>query len=528
MNEMHFSAFQRTSTSVPGLCRRIAILCGIGLAAIAAAGCSDSGDDDAGSLAGVAVWEEHSCRIPIPEGLAATDFRCGALTVPADWDAPNGSMISFEVAVLISSGGAPDPLVFFGGGPGVWNLQSYLQAQSTTALAPIANERDIVFFDQRGNGLSEPGLSCPEVDERTLEAYSQIIDARGDAEAFLAGYRQCHARLTGAGIDLSVFNSYQLARDVSALMDALGYTDYNVYGISYGGRQAQVLVRERPDGIRSLILDSTTMPEISFGAAWAPNFERSLDVLFDQCAASAACSGANPDLRQSMITAVDLYNETAHYSPTVLEDGTPQDVYVTGDRFAGGLQTALYRAEFYSVLPTVISTAAAGVTTLIDAFVPNLVATGGIDRGLYASMLCAEEIPFDTEESLRAPLAELTSQFAQPLFEINGGYFIEMCDIWQVPARPAVETEPVVSDIPALVLSGEFDPATPPAYGEKAAANLLNSQYFLFRGIGHGVLRSEVAEDGVTCSQQIMLDFLDDPQATVDGSCTEALTGPFE
>ncbi len=47
----------------------------------------------------------------------------------------------------------------------------------------------------------------------------------------------------------------------------------------------------------------------------------------------------------------------------------------------------------------------------------------------------------------------------------------QACKIWNVPAAPAVENQAVTSDVPTLVFSGEFDPITPPAYGQASGAN---------------------------------------------------------
>jgi pimeloyl-ACP methyl ester carboxylesterase len=91
----------------------------------------------------------------------------------------------------------------------------------------------------------------------------------------------------------------------------------------------------------------------------------------------------------------------------------------------------------------------------------------------------------------------------------------------------------VASDIaalmPALVLSGEYDPVTPPTDGAQVASNLSMGQYLLFNGLGHGVLRGDIARSGqLSCAQKILFQFLDEPELVVDDSCVEELPGAFD
>jgi pimeloyl-ACP methyl ester carboxylesterase len=496
--------------------------------------CSDSNNSKPGATATdtgfEGAWREHECDLAIPDGLVADDFRCGTFIAPKNWDFPDGEKIGFEVAVLKArnSPAKPDPFIVFGGGPGQWNLKAAMVPNyAGSVLSPVSEMRDVIFFDKRGGGLSAPNLFCPEYFDQFFESYSVIADAEADADALLIGLQACHTRVTSEGVDVSHFNSYQVASDIAALMHALAYDTYNLYGGSYGALEVQVMVREHPESIRSFILDSPTIPDMN--ALIAVSFERSLGVLFDTCNASISCASMYPVLRKTLTDAVNQLNETPHYSPVTLPDGAVQDVYVTGDRLLVGLHQALYRADLIPLLPAFIGNTAAGDMSLLDAFVPQLLQTGGYDWGLYAATLCAEEVPFYDAELISEARQQLNPLFSDPLYYFFTHVRIKMCDFWQVATRSDIEIEPVISDLPALVLSGEYDPITPPSDGEKAASNLSNSHYFLFNGLGHGVLRSNAAEPGeLSCAQQIVTNFLDNPKSAVDGSCAAELPGAFD
>ena len=95
---------------------------------------------------------------------------------------------------------------------------------------------------------------------------------------------------------------------------------------------------------------------------------------------------------------------------------------------------------------------------------------------------------------------------------IEYGYFA-ICENWPVEkADPAVR-QPVISDIPTLILAGEFDPVTPPEYGQMVAEHLSNSNFFEFPTIGHSVA---VANE---CARSIAAAFLENPNTRPDASC---------
>src|SRR5690606_14952232 len=83
--------------------------------------------------------------------------------------------------------------------------------------------------------------------------------------------------------------------------------------------------------------------------------------------------------------------------------------------------------------------------------------------------------------------------------------FYTLCEQWPTFSPAADQNLPVVSPIPTLVLSGEFDPITPPNWGRMVANDLPNSQFFVLAGVGHGVARSN------DCGMALVLAFLDNP-----------------
>jgi pimeloyl-ACP methyl ester carboxylesterase len=123
------------------------------------------------------------------------------------------------------------------GGPGgSGGLQSSFVQQAATW--PLAGRRDIVIYDQRGAGLSEPAV-CPGLAERNDLALPERV------RAFLT---DCVATLRQAGRDPAAYNTQENAADAIDLRKALGYARSDIYGVSYGSRPAQELMRARWEG----------------------------------------------------------------------------------------------------------------------------------------------------------------------------------------------------------------------------------------------------------------------------------------
>jgi hypothetical protein len=97
---------------------------------------------------------------------------------------------------------------------------------------------------------------------------------------------------------------------------------------------------------------------------------------------------------------------------------------------------------------------------------------------------------------------------------IGDGYDLrEDCAMWNVEPLGEEVSAPVVSDIPTLILSGEFDPNTPPGGGSLVAETLSRSYVFTFPGVGHNVVGNSL------CAQSMVLDFLAEPTEEPDAGC---------
>lgn len=456
-------------------------------------------------------FEPSDCWFDVP---ADQTVECGYVVVPELHANPDGPTIKLAVAVFKALGDQPqpDPVMMLSGGPGEKALENAVVVAGM--LAPVFPDRDFITFDQRGVGNSEPSLECPEWRE-TFMASMDSPDPNLDKEynALIA----CSDRLAEEGINFAAFNTTENAADVADIQAALGYEQVNLFGASYGSLLAQVTMRDHPEGIRSVILDSVLPTGASVLVDSSVTTEDALTRLVDACAADEACNTTYPDLQQVLFDTIDRLNAEP-VSLTIQNPltGESYDVLMTGDAMLGNLMFFLYQTSVLPVLPQAIYDVYNGdyalMTQLSGTF---LVAIDALTRGMQYTVSCTEDLVGRTPEQYLEILADLPPQYrgrADIEDMIEYGPF-GICAGWPVEEVDPAFKEPVVSDLPSLVLAGQFDPVTPPRYAQQVADTLSSSYSYEFPGVGHSVLL------GSTCAQEIAQDFVQDPTTEPDVSC---------
>jgi pimeloyl-ACP methyl ester carboxylesterase len=352
--------------------------------------------------------------------------------------------------------------------------------------------------------------------------------AEEEAAQTLTALRACHDRLVGEGVNLAAYTSAASAADLQDLMIALGYERWNIHGGSYGTRLALTAMRDTPEHIRSVVLDSTAPVQEKGTVNFAPHLAHALNRLFAGCAADPACDAAYPNLEETFFTLVrELDRAPATLRPIDPATGEAVDVVLTGERLVLAMRQAMLRTEFIPVLPVLIANAADGNYALLTAGYSTLRENFDYAWGMSYSVWCSEEVPFVTPEVVAEVTEGVRPEIRDVALTLVTRFRQDACVFWDVPPPAAFENEPVASDIPTLILAGEYDSATPPHNGEQAAQTLSRSHYFEFRGFAHQVLRAVSSETArPRCAMQLVSAFLDDPLAEPDGSCVENLEAP--
>jgi pimeloyl-ACP methyl ester carboxylesterase len=475
-------------------------------------------------------------------GLATTPCQfspsagvtCYTLTVPEDRAKPAGAKVQLAIAVIKSaSGGANTPPVFFlQGGPG-GNAIDFFASEVTQynvswgqVGSAIFGNRDVILLDQRGTGYSKPSLACSEINALQYQTDSNAPIAQ-QIQQQNAAISACQSRLTGNGITLNAYTSYTDANDVHDVIDALGYSSVDLYGVSYGTRLALEVMRSFPQRVRSVVLDSTVPAQLGLLTNLPYATARVFKTLWDGCAADAACNAKYPNLEQT------FYDDYAALNANPITFQTRDQTYgdpkyqqnftvlFNGDSLANLLFTAFYDVLAIPDLPKMLAQLKNGDSTLAASYFGQLMFDSSVNWGMYYSVECAEDVDLTTDAQLTKAAADFPAPIRQDqLASLEGE--LQGCQLWGVKAASASESQPVTSSIPTLILEGQYDPVTPPSNGDLVAQTLSKSYTFLFPGIGHGVMFS----DATFCATKVTQAFWASPTSKPNASCLSGVPAP--
>jgi pimeloyl-ACP methyl ester carboxylesterase len=462
--------------------------------------------------------------VPAPTGLprfastdcwfkepAGRDVECGWVTVPEDHAKPDGKTIQLAVARFKSDAASPepDPIVYLHGGPGGSILKSNIMEQFDLLFGPLLAKRDLILFDQRGIGYSQPALDCPELVELAFDMLDEDLNAAESEDLNNKALLACRDRLSQQGINLDAYNSVQNAADLEAMRKALGYEKVNLYGISYGTRLALTALRDQPSGIRSVIIDSVYTPQEDLFAAVPANGARAIEALFAACAAEAGCNESFPNLSQTFFDLKAKLDQAPVKFDVSLKSGEKKDMLLNGDGLVALVFQAMYDSTALPLLPRLISDINRGnydlAAVLEGALLDELDTTS---TGMQYAVQCNEEVPFARQSAIDDALKQYPAYAALVSLDV-----IDTCKAFGVKPADPVENQPISSDVPTLAISGEFDPITPPSWAEAAVKTLSKSFYFNVPRAGHG------SSISVECPRNIMLAFLDDPSQPPNSDC---------
>jgi len=455
-------------------------------------------------------FEAADCWFEVPDGQTA---ECGYVSVPEDRDMATGKTLKLAVARFKSARSTPepDPIVYLEGGPGGSALRSGIE-QFNQVYAPLLENRDLILFDQRGTGYSQPALDCPEYKDWVFSVLDQDLSVEESERRGNAVLLECRSRLVSQGVNLAAFDSAENAADLDAVRQALGIEQWNLYGISYGTRLALTLMRDFPQGIRSVVIDSVVPLQVDLYTSIPGNAARAMETFFGACASNAGCDRDFPHLEQTFFDLVDRLNEQPATFPITLESGEKRDLLLNGDGMLGAMFQYLYITTILPFLPRLIANASDGNYALMGYLQGQLLSQyDDTSYGMHFSVQCDEEVPFESAAQLDAAI-EQYPEYAS----LAGKSIFDLCEAWQAGTSEPVEDQPVSSSLPTLVLAGQMDPITPPEWAQLSAQTLSQSFYFEFPNAGHGASLT-----GGQCPIDIVLAFFDNPAAEPDITCID-------
>jgi pimeloyl-ACP methyl ester carboxylesterase len=468
-------------------------------------------------------FESSPCPA-LPAVKAMSNARCGYLVVTENRHRTASRTVRLMVAIIParSARPAPDPVIYLASGPG----GSALTEADFAVAAGLNRDRDLVLMTQRGTYLSVPALTCASIDNFYQRAVGFRFYAESTRRAHLAATRACREELVAKGADLSAYNTTENAADFADLRTALGYPQWNVFGVSYGTYLAQTLLRDHPKGIRSVILDSTLPISVSIPGFWFSTRDGFRN-LFRACAAQAACRSAHPHLEETFTRLVNEF-EANPLTATVRDSRTGEATEVVID--GGALVDWLHNRNTadFSGVPDLIDQLAARRPAAIETIAKQRVPPPSgphdptVGYGLAFGVTCGD-YPVATPQDVRTAGRQAFPGYpasVQDQAVDSFAYANDDCSqLWHVPQAPSAARRAPRSAVPTLLISGSFDAITSLDGAKTAARTLSHSTIITIPGVGHYVAPAS------PCAQAVIASFLANPNAP-DTSCVGALGRP--
>ena len=443
------------------------------------------------------------------DGLAA---RCGTLIVPEDRLTGTGRTIPVRFVVIPATGPdkAPDPVVYFAGGPGdsaVDEIPSELPD-----LQSLNVHRDLVFIEQRGTGQSNP-LNCP--------IFSGSL---ADQPALRASIQSCLAHLPG---DLRFYTTAMYVDDVNQLLGDLHYAKVNLMGISYGTAVEQVFLLRHPERVRTMTLQSGSPLNIPLFEREPGNSQLALDYVFGSCEADPACHQAFPHLAADWAALWASVGKSpwvlpAAESPTKTTQRFDQDV----------LANVMYQALFgydQGLIPVLVHTLATATNkaATLAALFKALQASGqlspGTSSGVNQMMLFEIECAEPWALFQPAALSDQRGSFAYQTDLQSAQLMQFICPLIPKSAAAVGQEQLTVSTVPVLAFNGAADPNDQPRNWAGAQAFFPHSRDITLPGQGHDVNSASWE----ACADPLTQTFIEQASlAHLDTSCLAGVPAP--
>jgi pimeloyl-ACP methyl ester carboxylesterase len=445
----------------------------------------------------------NECRL---EGITEP-LLCGKVIVFENRETRVGRKIDLNVVVLpaFDQKTKAEPLFHLEGGPGVAATDAAIFY--ATDGKECRRQHDVVLVDQRGTGKSNP-LSIPQ--KKTPQDYLR--------EMYPVDYVKKLRQTLEQHADLTQYTTAVAMDDLDDVRAWLGYDRINLFGLSYGTRAALVYLRQHPDRVRTATLMGVAPTYLRMPMYHAEAAARAMDLLLQQCEQDTACHQAFPQIRDdwtNLLAQLERAPAQIQYSPS--DKSAATKVEIQRDIFAEKIRAWMYSRDSASRIPLIVHQAANGdwAPFLRDAVAPSI--PDFIADGMYLSVTCAEDVPFiDQEEAARM-------NAGNPFGNYRVFQQTRACGMWPRAKIPDNFRDPVSSNVPALIFSGNMDPVTPPQRGEEIAKNLPNSRHVIIPQAGHGV-------DGLTdfgCVARLIMEFIETADARrLDISCVERMAPP--
>lgn len=446
------------------------------------------------------------------ENEGAREIDCGYLYVLEDRADPKGPIIRLPVAVVRGSDASQAPVLLLAGGPGasvfITERLSGVALDGQVEVAEWSENRDLIFIDIRGVGLSRPSLRCPNV--------SIKIFWESGFDQWIEEVKSCADDLERREVKLSHYNTKEVVRDLAELQDELGIEQWVLFGESYGTRPAMMFMRDYPERMKAAVLAGVFPPWVGRGEDFYRHVDRVIDTLEEACEADEDCAEKYPSLKSALLSAMQAARQEPQQLRVTISlptgRGTAQ-ARIDDSEIINSLAFQLNRRGGVKIAPKLIDALSKGHYPALSHLVSDwpLFEEPYFTQGAYMSIMC-NDVPELQTELLREQAQSLPYLANMIQREIDH----DICDVWPQATDFALSSRPTdyATEVPTLILTADFDMPTPKEWAEETAQVLPRSIILDVRGSGHNYVE-------YSCAQRAIDAFLKDTGRALDVPCTE-------
>lgn len=448
-------------------------------------------------------------------------YECGAIKVPEFHDQSSQRSLSLSYLKVSENPSQKKPLLIFEqGGPG---SSSMLLADYYLKVAPeILDHFDVLAVEQRGTKWTRPISVCNDIVSYSLETLSDPEGNKEEEKRILQG---CLNRVSQE-INLDSISTYQIASDLDFAAKHFGYSSYSFYGVSYGTLVGNYMLKYFSGSLEKTILDSPAIP----GKDWSHEAFSNMDSLVKKNIESfISDKSSNPKWTKSYQETMDYLNRLSDVfdnSPIELTYTYEDKSYTyqfTGGHFNSILFTALTVHYDPKIINYLIQAAESRstfapwskviLTPLAQAFID---VEQDATMIMYQSLICRE---FEIDESqimnIVSGWEEIRKLFDPQEYEelVEGAGETRCYFEFKKREDNLVIWDPIKTNKSVLVVGGELDHVTIPAYVDVVSKDFTNGHKAVFKGVGHGVFGDK------ECITKTLLGYLTDTQGRFTNFC---------
>ena len=412
-------------------------------------------------------------------------FKCAKVTVPMSWKAPTGPTIQIAVNKLPANGDKLGSLLINPGGPGASGIE-YAQAARQVFGKALLRNFDIVGFDPRGVGASDPVKCLPDSQLDAYVAADATPDDQAELDAAVAGQKRfAEACVHNTGPFIDDVDTLSVVRDLDVLRAAMGDDVLSYLGASYGTYIGAWYAQTFPWRVGRMVLDGAVDPSLTskqYVAGQAEGFSRALKAFVQDCQSQSDCplKGSLQDGLNQVGTMV----AKADSAPLKTDDGRP----LTQALMVTGIAQALYAEQLWPSLTIGLANAlkgdGSGLLELADAYLERD-SKGHFGQTISANpaIFCLDVPETRTPEQISVDAAELQRKF--PPLGGTIGWGALSCAEWPLKAVMPREKLTAKGAAPILVLGTVGDPATPYEWAQSLASQLTSARLLTWEGTMH-------------------------------------------